>query len=352
MTCPHHHLPRLLGASLLLAACSSTATDDLQTSAPAGDGFDTDAHGGDDTGGVGEDDGTPGESGGGDDDDDDSDGSTGDPDPGGDDRGDGGAPPLPPGCPEELPEGWVFCEDFSDLEAPLDAFSEYAGEGAFAIDKDWGAMRADYRKGVEEAGWVLVGFGTSPIPHDGGTTHADNQVFDEVYWRVKVKHQLGWPDIGPGWLGRATSFATDEWAQALVAQLRSAGQTTRLEAVPFTCVSGESVMCDGYDDKAALETLETVVGETELFSSDLSGEWHCVEAHVRLNTPGQADGVFEFWVDDNLEGVDDDIDWRGAWGEFGLNAVMLENFWPGGATADLSRWMDDIVVSTKPIGCE
>lgn len=351
MTCPHHHPSvRLAGVLLLLAACSSTATDDLQTSTSVGDGLGTDgaAEG---TGALGDDDDGAGGTAGDDDDDDEPGGSTGDPNVP-DDDGDGGEPPLEPGCPDEWPRGWVFCEDFTDLEAPLQAFSEYASEGAFDIDPDYRAMRADYRKGIEDAGWVLIGFGTSPIPHEGGVTHADDQTFEEIYWRVKIKHELGWPDIGPGWLGRATSFATDDWAQALVAQLRSAGQSTQLEAVPFTCVNGESVMCDGYDDMAALETLETVVGETELFSSELSGQWHCVEAHVRLNTPGQSDGVFEFWVDENLEGVDDTIDWRGAWGEFGLNAVMLENFWPGGATKNLSRWMDDIVVSTEPIGCD
>ncbi|MEM6997094.1 MAG: hypothetical protein AAF721_41705 [Myxococcota bacterium] len=338
-----------LAALLLLAVgCSSTAVENDVEPGEVGGGMAAE----DDSGYVDDDDGA-GETGGTGEDEPPS-GSTGGPDepPSMDDAGDG-APPLSAGCPEDWPRGWVFCEDFEALDDPLDSFSQYAGDdGAFKIDEGVGAMRAHYTAGDETAGWVLISFGASPIDHGGGTTHAGEEQFDEVYWRVKVKHELGWPDVGPGLLGRASAFATEDWAEALVAQLQSSGNATTLEAVPLTCIADESVACAGFNDRAALQELDTINGETEIFSSALSGEWHCIEAHVRLNEPGAADGVFEFWIDGKRENGRDDIDWRGAWGDYGLNGVTLENFWPGGATADLTRWMDDVVVSREPIGCD
>ena len=45
----------------------------------------------------------------------------------------------------------------------------------------------------------------------------------------------------------------------------------------------------------------------------------------RLNTPGVSDGVFEFWVDDELQNSSHDLDWRGTWTEYGLNLVTVQN---------------------------
>ncbi|MBL4689201.1 MAG: hypothetical protein JKY37_31705 [Nannocystaceae bacterium] len=343
-------MPTTLLLAAALVGCSSTAgEDDAMSAEPEADtgGAESD-DGGRDSGpgaqepvtAAGEGDGSSGggtEDGAGDDSRDD----------------DNGAPPLPAGCPDEWPNGWVFCEDFETLDDPLDSFSQYASaDGALAIDARAGALRADYREGVEEAGWVLVSFGASPVAHEGGTTHASEARFEEIYWRVKVKHELGWPDVGPGVFGRASAFAGEDWSEALVAELRSSAGETTLEAVPLTCVNGEAVFCDGYNDASSLEELDKIVGKTPLFSSKLSGEWHCVEAHVRLNERGVADGVFEFWIDDELQNSRVNIVWRGDWAEYGLNAVTLDNFWPGGARADLTRWMDDVVVSTEPIGCD
>lgn len=345
----------VVAATLLLPACSSTADDEdaALDSGVAGD-FDDGDSGADDGAG----DTAGGVPPGGDTDEpepDDADGDSDGDDGGGgpDDSPESMVEPLPPSCGEMWPRGWVFCEDFEAIKDPLDSFAEYANaDGAFVWDEAVGAMRADYAEGVENAGWILASFGASPIAHSGGTSPAAERHFEEVYWRFRVRHQAGWPDVGPGWMSRVTAYASDNWAEALVAQLRSPMDGTTVEAVPLTCVSGESVTCDGYNDESALQPLETLGGSTELFSSSLSGEWHCVEAHVRLNTPGASDGVLEFWIDGNQENARDDVDWRGGWGEYGLNALTLENFWPGGAPQDLSRWIDDVVISSDPIGCE
>src|SRR5690606_11227805 len=120
--------------------------------------------------------------------------------------------------------------------------------------------------------------------------------FDEVYFRLRIKMEQGWPDHGPHKLARLTTFADADWAEAIVAHLWSHGDDVVLAGDASTCVYGSEVPCRGVGDASALESLGLLLGKTPLFSEEYSGQWHCVEAHVRLNTPGILDGVYEFWV--------------------------------------------------------
>ncbi len=263
-----------------------------------------------------------------------------------------------PECPESWPDGWIFCEDFEALHDPAEVFFDYAdGEGHFVPTFDGGAsglgaMRARYREGVEGAGFFSVSFGQNPINASNRPGYEPDDHFEEIYWRFRVKMQPGWPDRGPYNLTRVSAFAQSDWGQAMVASLASNRDDVVLLGSGSSCVEDNSVECAGVDDSAGLQSLGTLPGQTPLFSTGFSGQWHCIEAHVRLNTPAEADGVFEFWVDGNLENGRQDLDWRGGWSEFGLNLLSIENFWPGGAPADLERSFDDLVISTEPIGCD
>jgi len=347
-------LPWIVG---LLAGCSSAAEDAgydpgaAETHDPTNDDpwAGSGAADGDETGA--DDDG--GESGG-----------------GGDSSGDGegdDAPEPPPsgeddgtysGCPRPLPDGWVFCEDFETTIDPSNVVLDYQDlDGAFMLVDEIGAsgthsMQVNYREGEEGAGWMVVSFGASPIDSGERPNYEIERSFEEIYWRLRVKTEPGWPDIGPGQLTRTTSFASADWSEAVVADLRSAGQDVVLEGMAATCVSGGEVACTGFDDAQGLESLGPLMGEAPLFSEAESGQWHCVEGHLVLNTPGEVDGVFEFWVDDLRQAGRDDLDLRGSWTEYGINAVVVENLWPGGAPAPLRRWIDDLVISAEPIGCE
>jgi hypothetical protein len=273
-----------------------------------------------------------------------------------------GSPPADIGpfdaCPEELPEGWIFCEDFEEAYNPAAVFFDYAdSDGNFVPTFDGGAsglgaMKAHYREGVEGAGFMSVSFGANPINIEGRPGHASDDTFDEVYWRFRIRMQDGWPDAGPHNLTRISAFAQSNWGQAMVASFSSKGDDVQLEASAASCVQQGEVACAGIDDAQSLEPLGTLVGDTPVFSSGRGGQWQCIEAHVRLNTPGEIDGVFEMWVDGKLEGSSEGVDWRGSWSEFGLNLLSIENLWVGGAPADLDRWFDDLVISTQPIGCD
>jgi hypothetical protein len=347
------------GVFVTVAACSDTSTESVEDNAFTSVGEDDDARGSTSAGGEPDADTDGGDvSTSGDADDDGFTTGEGESSGGDDDGGTEPAPEVGPHalCPDELPEGWIFCEDFEDSD-PFEVFFDYVdGEGNFVPEhfggaSGVGAMRAHYREGSEAAGFLSVSFGTNPINGADRPGYAGDTHFDEIYWRFRVKMQPGWPDVGPHNLTRVSAFAQSDWGQAMVAAITSDGDQVPLRASASTCVDADQVACSGIDDAASLEPLGAFVGTTPVFSSERAGRWQCVEAHVRLNTPGNTDGVFEFWVDGEREAGDTNLDWRGNWTEFGLNLLSIENFWAGGAPADLDRWFDDLVISTAPIGC-
>lgn len=352
----------VLGGTLVVAgACSDTTTaEDYSGSGAEADAGGDEAQGS--SGGV--EDSGPGQTG-------DPFGSTGgDDDPrsdtgeygttGGETGGEESPPDIGPYdlCPDVLPDGWIFCEDFETPGDPAGVFFDYAdSEGNFVPSFEGGAsgigaMKAHYREGLEPAGFISVSFGENPINNSGRPTHGGDGQFDEIYWRFRVKMQSGWPDAGPHNLTRISAFAQSDWGQAMVASIGSKGDDVTLQASAASCVQDGQVMCTGIDDAESFEPLGVLTGETPVFSKERSGRWQCVEAHVRLNTPGEVDGVFELWVDGQLEAAQDAVNWRGSWADFGLNLLSIENLWVGGAPADLDRWFDDLVISTQPIGCE
>jgi hypothetical protein len=346
----------VLAAPIVLAVIAMGCSSAADESAAAGIGDDGHHSTGDPQGSAGaEDDG--GSEGG-------TEGASGQEPDAGTETGGGEPPPTSdddgtfPRCPETLPDGWVFCEDFETITDPRDVVLDYQdGGGAFVLVDGTGAsgthsMEVGYRPGLAGSGWMVVSFGGSPISIDGRPSYASDTDFDEVYWRLRVKTEPGWPNLGPGQLTRTVSFASDDWSEAVVAHLRSAGADVHLEAVPVTCVTGTDVVCAGYDDETSLESLGAMVGPTPIFSESMSGQWHCVEGHLVLNTPGAADGTLEFWIDDQLQASRSDLDLRGSWDDYAINALVIENLWPGGAPQPLRRWIDDVVISSEPIGCD
>ena len=345
------------GVLVAVGACSDTTSADGSTPADAADSAGAPGSTGDDGAEDGITDSGGGSTGGGDDEAGETGsgyGSTGG--ESGDREPTPEAGPYAP-CPDELPDGWIFCEDFEAVGDPSEVFFDYVdAEGNFAPSGEGGAsgigsMKAHYREGVEGAGFMSVSFGNNPINAADRPEYRDGDKFDEVYWRFRVKMQSGWPDAGPYNLSRISAFAQSDWGEAMVASLASDDADVHLRASAASCVQNNEVECEGIDGDA-LVPLGTLSGNTPVFSAARAGQWQCVEAHVKLNTPGEADGVFEFWVDGELEAGRTGMDWRGTWADFGLNLLSIENFWVGGAPADLDRWFDDVVISTDPIGCE
>ena len=72
---------------------------------------------------------------------------------------------------------------------------------------------------------------------------------------------------------------------------------------------------------------------------------------MRLNDAGQANGIFEFWVNDALEARQTSLNWLGSYSAYGINAIFIENYNNEGAPQAQERYFDNFVVSTQRIGC-
>ncbi len=268
---------------------------------------------------------------------------------GGANTGSGGGPSTANGCPVPLPADWLFCDDFEAPDVASRYFEYGDDEGDFVRSTEQAAsgsyaMQVVFQQGEVTAGGMKLRIGNNPIGNDV----APGQDFDEIYWRMRVRHETGWTG-SPAKLSRAMVMSESDWSQAMIAHLWSQGDV--LIGDPAGCVQNGAVACQGYNDFDNLNWLGQMPGSVPIFATGDAGTWRCIEGHVSLNTTGQSDGVFEFWIDEQLEASRTDLNWRGSWSGYGVNAVFFENYWNSGSPKDQKRWFDDIVIATVPIGC-
>jgi hypothetical protein len=254
---------------------------------------------------------------------------------------------------------WIFCDDFETNR--LGRYFEYSHpDSSFERADSVGVlgsvgMHVRFRKGQVDAGSLKLALGKTPSsymrPVDSGAT-----VYRELYWRVYLRNDSTWTGGGGDKLSRALDLVTPSWAEAMGAPVWSAGkgvpESNYLAIDPFsgTDVTG-TIETKTYNDFPHLRWLGAVRSATPIFDQSHVGKWYCIEAHVRLNDPGQPNGVFQLWIDDWLEASRSDLNWVGKFTDYGLNAVFFENYWNAGSPVEQSRYMDNIVVSTERIGC-
>lgn len=266
--------------------------------------------------------------------------------------------PVEVGACDEPDPAWIWCDDFE--RDRLSSYFEYESEGdAFVREAGVGrgsstGMRVHFEPGTVSAGALHLAFGRTPTaymaPVDDGT--AD---YREIYWRLYVRNEASWTGGGGDKLSRATILANSSWAQAMIAHVWSGGSDPDWNYLLLDPASGTDEGGDlkstRYNDWSNLRWLGVARGDTPLFDDAHVGEWHCVEAQVRLNTAGSSNGVFRLWVDGHLDAERTGLNWVGAYDAYGINAVFVENYWNDGSPQAQDRFLDDFVVSTEPIGC-
>ncbi len=261
-------------------------------------------------------------------------------------------------CTATRPE-WIFCDDFESRD--LSRYFEYSNpDSSFILADSVGVlgsngMRVRFRKRQVDAGSLKVAFGRTPSaymhPVDSGTT-----IYRDIYWRMYVRNDSNWTGGGGDKLSRAQVLTSPTWNQAMGAPVWSSGGTVPganyLTIDPYSGTdSAGTVVTTTYNDFPHLRWLGAVRARTPIFDSTHVGRWYCVEAHVRLNDPDRANGIFELWTDDWLEARRTDINWVGRFTDYGLNTVFFENYWNAGSPVTQSRYIDNIVISTRRIGC-
>jgi hypothetical protein len=247
--------------------------------------------------------------------------------------------------PQETDAATIWYDDFNgppkaytETEGDLDAAVAFGGEGK--------SMKCRYAKDIHGEGNRKVFFGDSPT----GKVVRKGEHFDDVYWRIYVKHQFGWTGGGPDKMSRATSMTSPNWTQALFAHVWSTGDTLTLD--PASGVVGGKVVTTKYNDFDNMHWLGQKPAATLPISSTAEADWWvAVEARVKLNTPGMKDGLFQLWIDGRLESERKNLDWRGTYTGHSINAVFLESYWNKPSPVEQFRWYDNFVISSqKPIG--
>jgi hypothetical protein len=92
-------------------------------------------------------------------------------------------------------------------------------------------------------------------------------------------------------------------------------------------------------------------GTTPIYSAAYVDKWICIEARMKLNTPGASDGQMSLWIDGKLDAQTSNLNFRGSYTTYGINAILLENYINAGAPRVQSRNFDNFVVSRTRIGC-
>jgi hypothetical protein len=258
---------------------------------------------------------------------------------------------------------WIWCDDFESTIPMLDKYFEYGDDQGDFIPMDGvgindsRGMRVRFQSGEVSAGGFKKSFGRTPSSYIGRHAERPKEDFDEIYWQMSIRRQAGWQGGGGAKLSRATSFATDGWAQGMIAHVWSSGPGDNYLLIdPASGISTDGTLTSTrYNDFDNLRWLGNKRGQTPLFNQANADKWFCVEAHAKLNTPGKSDGIFEFWIDGKLEARHTQLNWHSDWNNdpshYKINAVFFENYWNAGSPKTQDRYFDNIVISTQRIDC-
>ena len=264
---------------------------------------------------------------------------------------------------KNAPVGTIWCDDFEEDIPFNQKYFEYINNGGDFIrlekigrDSSYG-MRVKWQAGEVGAGSLSKSFGKTPDSYIGKNAAHPAEIFDEIYWRMDVKSQTGWMGGGPAKLSRAMCLANSNWAQGMMAHLWSGGTNDwYLGMDPASGIALDGTLkSTKYNDFNNLRWLGFKPGKTPLYHENNSDKWFCIVGHVKLNKPGQKDGVFEFWINDTLQASSSNLDWHSTWNNnpnnMHINAIFFENYWNDGSPVDQERYFDNLVISKQPIPC-
>jgi hypothetical protein len=249
--------------------------------------------------------------------------------------------------PEENDPDVIWYDDFKTEKPYLESLGEI--DNTESLGSGSGSMKAGFKKGeINGEGKRDLAFGDFP---DGINIVRKGEHFNEIYWRIYVKHEYGWQG-SPAKMSRATSIVSGKWQQSMIVHVWS-GEVNSITLDPASGVKGQSdsILTRKYNDFDNLRWLgNKPCSAFQISSVDESGYWVLVEASAKLNTPGKSDGSCSLWIDGRLEAERINLNFRGVYTKYGINAVFLESYWNDGASKTEGRWFDNFVVSTKPVG--
>lgn len=197
--------------------------------------------------------------------------------------------------------------------------------------------------------------------HFGSAAHwrfADNGQAepDELYYRYFLRFPDGFDNYGTGKLPGPAGLYSSSGFNKVKPSAANPGWSARMTfATPL-------------DDRDATHTqigfyvyhLDQPTSSGEFFLWDENtgaidhGAWHCVEGRVKMNTPGQPDGILEGWVDEQLAFHESDFKFRtSSQSNINVKSFWFDVFFGGAdpAPGSLSMDFDSLVLSPERVGC-
>jgi hypothetical protein len=222
---------------------------------------------------------------------------------------------------------WLWCDSF-ETSTTLSARYEDVGstglsqssEDAFDGNR---SLRQSYEPGQVNAGWIIK------VQDEGFPDH--------IFIRWYHKFGEGYTRLPPKMARTGYRIRSGSWESIFRVHIWTDETDHTLTA-----------------DVLARNSSQTDSGWLPLKKSDFNflehlQEWVAVELEIQLNSPGEADGLYRVWVDDELKVEALGVDLRGGTQDK-INEVMLDGYWNGGSTGDLVRYFDNFVIATSRIG--
>jgi hypothetical protein len=190
---------------------------------------------------------------------------------------------------------------------------------------------------------------------------------DELYWRYFLKFREGFY-IEPPSRGKLPGPAALQYYRCLGLKPSTEEQPCWSARMLFSRTypsPGEPEYPNGPSDKTLigfytyhLDQL-TSAGDVWTWDEDVAllnhGEWYCIEGRIRLNTPGEENGILQGWVDGVMAFDKDDIAFRrAAEQDLHIRSFWFDIYYGGTATSPVENEVhfDSVALSDKPIGCD
>lgn len=222
----------------------------------------------------------------------------------------------------------------------------------YAKGPDEGRLSITSNGYLGKAGQILYPANSHSTSHSGGTWETDiNASEDDLYLAYWIKLDENFQCVKggklPGFAGSESfPYGDTSWSARLMWR-EDCKLEWYLHDFALNTPQGDEpyrVLWDDFGEHARL----------------IPGQWHHIELRVKLNTPGQLDGILQGWLD----GIIVSNDWENSGvrgighGNVKVNQLFFSTFF-GGSSTPVSQWQpkidvyatfDEFVVSTTRIG--
>jgi hypothetical protein len=285
---------------------------------------------------------------------------------------------------------WLVCEDFEDYAGDFTAWLAMSpwlkeaddidpGKITITDNESYQGAQSLYMPAAPAAGYEgsdLRWFNCDGAKQNGCRLKGLDELYIRSYVKFAPDHQMVHHFLNIG-----GSQPSGFWDAMGLAGCRpngevSAGTTVDLIAdsrdsffytysVDMQCDPGWS--CDRYADAAEIcsgcaeRGLPCNAGEECCWGNEYRrtqpallprDRWICLEMRMKLNTPGQHDGIMAYWIDDQFIYENASMYWRTI-PELQLNRASLQHYITTEDAGGHSNrvWWDNAVISTERIGC-